>query len=100
MMIRATLEAALTNKKAKGKDLHNKIEDVKARFAPGLIEVAKSQKLLGNVAAHESQSAIEVGEVEALFELLTEMPVELYERPLRIDAIKEALEAKEDQSEE
>jgi hypothetical protein len=67
MMIRRTLEEVCEEKDAEGKDLHNRLKDLRDKviLSPVLIEAMDELKLLGNDAAHvHSRDYDEIGSEE------------------------------------
>lgn len=94
IMIRGTLDAAMNDKKATGKTLHDKINSMTEELRPQLLRAAKALKLGGNAAAHDFSTDWTEEKAALFFRFLGEVLRELYEVPPRLDELQALAEGR------
>lgn len=96
VLYRAAVEELVKDQGAAGKDLYNKIEDLKIKgLDDGLVDDLHEARMLGNDSIHAGivYSAEEVADVAALIE---EASVTLYVQPAEKRRLREARKARRD----
>jgi len=99
--LRRVLEQICNDKEAKGKNLDKMIKDLISRniLPNGFDEACSIIRLLGNSAAHGSESVFYISEVEELISLLKAIIDYLYVIPKRISGLQRNITIKEAKAE-
>lgn len=97
VLYRAAVEEMVKDQGAAGRDLYSKIDDLKGKLSPELIEDLHEARMLGNDSIHAglTYSPEEVADVAALIE---EAVLALYVQPAEKRAMREARKQRRDQA--
>ena len=100
ILIRRALEFLCKDKKATGRNLKNKIEDLgkKGIIPKTLAEMADALRFLGNVGAHASDYKIDNSEVKSIDEFFIAMLEFVYIAPAKIENLKKRIQEKKNSS--
>jgi predicted RNA-binding Zn-ribbon protein involved in translation (DUF1610 family) len=94
--VRRMLETVANEKKAKGKDLFEKLDDLVSRdlIPAPLARAAHQLRRLGNLGAHDEEIELEEEDVPAIESLADAILEYLYRAPAKISAVEKSLKAR------
>lgn len=88
IMARTTIDAALQESGAAGRNTQDRIRDMAGKLPQELIDMAHELRLGGNDAAHEFEYKWSIREAQSLVEFLLQLLHHLYEVPQQIKAVR------------
>jgi len=95
-MVRRALEFMCEDKKAVGRTLHDKLQDLSSKniIPPVLAEMADIVKKLGNIGAHADETNVHREDVEVIDDFFNAVIEYVYVAPEKINKIKKKLTKK------